>query len=103
MSAQNINPTQSRNRSSALHKQPQIRNIAAIFSNHSQANWALDCLAKEGFNHLQIEIKPTTAFGSDREIVVVHTAHRAITALEILVNAGGDTQVNQAEWLANNA
>lgn len=80
-----------------------MQNVAAVFSDHSRVTWALNCLTKEGFNDLQIDIKPMMVGGGDNEIVVVHTAHRAITALEILVNAGGDTRVNQAEWLADNA
>ena len=101
MSAQTTNPNQSKNGASISHKHSQMRNVAAIFSNHNRATCALNYLIQADFNPLQIDIKPATATNGDQKVVTVRNTRRAITALEILVNAGGDTLVNQAEQLAD--
>lgn len=74
--------------------------VAAVFGDQERANWAIARLKKEGFSDNQIEGRPAPLIGDRAHLVVVHNTQRAITALEILVNAGGDTHINQTEHLA---
>lgn len=102
MSAQTIASEPQRGNSTAPPKhRPPTRNVAAVFVDEGRAKLALAYLVREGFSQAQLQQKQLPQADGYTHLVVVRDTQRAIAALEILVNAGGDTHVDQTEQLAN--
>ena len=104
MSAQTItSEPQLGNVNAPTKNRPPTRNVAAVFADEARAKWALMCLIREGFPQAQLQQKQLPQTSGPAHLIVVRDTQRAIAALEILVNAGGDTHVDQTEQLADQA
>ena len=79
------------------------RSVAAIFPNKEAADDAVAKLTEAGFIHIEIKYASEQLLDKGDYSVVVHAGERAVIALEILVNAGGNTNTNQPEQLAEQA
>lgn len=109
MSEQTKNPdltqttTQIKNGKITSNDSVSKRSVAAIFPNQEAAEDAVTKLKAAGFNQTEIEFTPEQLADKGSYMVLVHAGERAVIALEVLVNAGGDTNTNQPEQLAQQA
>jgi hypothetical protein len=79
------------------------RSVAAIFPNKDAADAAVNKLTEVDFANTEIQFATAEMSDKGGYLVIVHAGERAIIALEVLVNAGGDTNTNQPERLAEKA
>jgi hypothetical protein len=79
------------------------RSVAAIFPNKDAADAVVNKLTEVDFANTEIQFATAEMSDKGDYLVIVHAGERAIIALEILVNAGGDTNTNQPEQLAKQA
>jgi citrate lyase gamma subunit len=64
---------------------------------------AIAKLVEATFTNAQIELTPIETSDKGDYMLIVHAGERAISALELLVNAGGDTNINQPNPLVEQA
>lgn len=79
------------------------RSVAAIFTDKSAADAAIAKLVEAKFTNTQIESTPIKTSDKGDYMLIVHAGERAISALELLVNAGGDTSIDQPDQLIEQA
>ena len=77
--------------------------VGAIFQNKEAADAAVTKLTEAEFTDSDVKFSPSEMSDKGDYVVIVHAGGRADIALEILVNAGGDTKVNQPEQIAEQA
>lgn len=88
---------------SAQEKKPaaKLNAVGALFKSQVEADAAIDKLVQEGFDRASIEVRAMdSGQAQDGRRVIVVTTDRPVAALEILVNAGGDTHTNQTDNVA---
>lgn len=88
---------------SAQEKKPatHVNPVGALFKGQAEADAAVEKLVQEGFDRADIEVRAMdSGQAQDGRRVVVVMTDRPVAALEILVNAGGDTHTNQTDNVA---